>query len=255
MELGLRCSNRRDGHISYVIENWIVQKKTGTLYVDYPMTHKDLNRAYDEGLCFLHLDYKYWPNTGNTTVVIDEAMSSVFKLSRKPRLIPLPLANATDLTPKERVLTLQLRNMSPEELHGESEEATEDEMVEDTEKAVGKEEKGPAVVGKAAAGNRAVTLRKPFVKEYAYTGVSLWPEDDPDWSIDEVVSPWTVMFWVGAVVGVMVLREHWLVRRTTDRVTQAVYQWWTADIEDPLVPRKGARRRSIFRSNVPDHTA
>ncbi|KAJ3152696.1 hypothetical protein HDU86_005571 [Geranomyces michiganensis] len=111
--LVMSCSsgNPADGS-EYHFDNFLVNEKSGTRFVEFPMTEAELHPDAASSLCHLTLAYTYWPNMalkGMTTPIVptsDEATSDVFKLVRAPRLRPLPLASAPVLDPADRRLSM-----------------------------------------------------------------------------------------------------------------------------------------------------
>ncbi|KND01834.1 uncharacterized protein SPPG_03623 [Spizellomyces punctatus DAOM BR117] len=223
MEVGLRCAGGKDGGVTHRIDNWIVQQKDGSVYVDYPMTPQDLRSDLTEALCYLNIDYVYMANNlvdpATRPLTKDKAMSAVFKLTRRKRVRPLPFANATVLSNADRTLSLQLR-------------------VDESSRP------------------RQLRLKQPLVKTYPYTAVSIWPEDDPEWTFDETVSMWALVRWIVFVGGCWAASKNERVVKGAAWVWDIVSSCWKADIEDPLAPRKvvRSRRRSfLLRDHLPVH--
>ncbi|KAI9017718.1 hypothetical protein BC832DRAFT_545500 [Gaertneriomyces semiglobifer] len=251
MEIGLRCAGGKDGGLTYHLDNWIVQSKAGTAHFDYHMTPKDLREDLEDALCYLNIDYTYHPNVirskgkqevAPVRVTKDKAMSAVFKLTRAPRIPALPRANRTmplsAMKAADRILALQLRVDQ-----SDSTTAPDDAQTDQLPTA------GVPIV----AGD--IVMREPLYKDIPYTAVSIWPEDDPNWTLDNGVSMYAVMKWaviVGAILGALQTR---IVKNSVKRVVYTFTNWWGTDIENPLAPRKTSRsrRRSFFRDHLPTH--
>ncbi|KAI8921063.1 hypothetical protein DFJ77DRAFT_538362 [Powellomyces hirtus] len=229
MDLGLVCSSGSES-ARYKVDPLVVQTRAGKVFLDFPLTSEDLRPDVQGSLCHLNLAYSYWANTatpGEAKLIIeDNENSDVFKLVREPRLRPLPLANATILDPADRRLSWQLRV---------------DEILSHA---------GTASV-------RSLTFKYPEVRQYFYTAVSIWPEDDPEWSMDQSISLFTWLKWVLALTLLYTVRVNERARAIAGSPWRKLAGWWGNDIEDPLAPRKTvrSRRRSILRDHIPMHGA
>ncbi|KAI8818291.1 uncharacterized protein EV422DRAFT_177707, partial [Fimicolochytrium jonesii] len=246
-DFSLVCAASGTPSTTYRIDNLLIKKKDGSAYIDYPVTPLDVDPALEVASCYFALEYTYWSNVPGTKKsagpslirTTDIAQSAVFKFVRAPRLLPLPLANSTVLSAEDRKLSLQLR-------------------VDDFTPAV---PTSPATTSPPPP--RTVQFTPPLTPHYYYTAVSIWPEDDPDWTLYEPHNVWELGMWGWCVVlGVVyyVVRVHPRTAHVMPRVREAVGErivgWWGNDFEDPLVPRKTvrSRRRSILRDHIPQHS-
>ncbi|KAJ3025531.1 hypothetical protein HDV00_012653 [Rhizophlyctis rosea] len=216
---GVKCPPGRDSGKTWTIRDWIVQNKDGTLFLSYPITDEDLNPAYNEGVCYLSIDYDYHANTDlallppNTPPPTkkDLAMSSVFKLvgPLRPRYPPLPIYTPGNaLSPKDLALSLQLREMSTVE----NKDGTWSYVEEETKPR----------------------FEKPLVRSYGYGVMSIWPEDDEEWVLDEALRVGVLIWWGVCLAGVWGVWRMERVRRVVERGREKVGSWWLADIEDKM---------------------
>ncbi|KAJ3047051.1 hypothetical protein HK097_000274 [Rhizophlyctis rosea] len=240
MLMGLKCPGGRDSGKTWTIRDWIIQHKDGSLYFQYPITEEDLNPSYTEGLCYLNIDYTYHANTDIPTTSSstsnplyttkkDRAMSAVFKITTAPRILPLPIYSpANILPPAERILALQLRTMKKV-------------VNEDGTWIYAEEDSRPRV-------------ERPLVRSYGYGIMSIWPEDDEEWVLDEAVRWGTIFAWVGVVAALWGVMKVERVRRVVDGIRDGIAGWFLQDIEDPLMPKRTGRRR-LFSRSLPTHAA
>ncbi|KAI9101342.1 hypothetical protein DFS34DRAFT_614064 [Phlyctochytrium arcticum] len=228
MEVGLVCAGGKDGRVAYVFPDWIVHKKSGAMYFDYPMTHEDLRSDLREALCYLNINYIYaghTPGSPSDPSRLDQAMSAVFRLTRAPRRVPLPIAETPALSSSDQTLSFQLRADPTPFL---------------------------------PTANRTVHLAEPLYKVYPYTAVSIWPEDDPEFSMASTISLLDHIPFFSILLTVLILSRIPTVRKWTARALDAFSGWFSADIEDPTVPKHAtrSRRRSfLMREHLPVHVS
>jgi hypothetical protein len=108
MSLKTVCSGGKEIGRTLKVNQWKVNTKYGHFMVDYDFTVEDMPIS-SESLCYLQLNYDYVPHNEPFMIPAQlKVVSTVFKLSSAPRLVPLPTITPKS-TPKEKDLAVRLR--------------------------------------------------------------------------------------------------------------------------------------------------
>ncbi|KAJ3020303.1 hypothetical protein HKX48_001013 [Thoreauomyces humboldtii] len=207
VDLGLWCSGGNGVGPRYQFDKFLVQSKSGQVYVDYPLTAADLLPSASGALCHFTMLYSYQPNVlapGAVDLVLeDTTQSAVFKLIRAPRVGPLPLADASFLEPADRRLSWQLR----------------------------KNPDYAALSDGTLALPTRLSLIEPRFRRHQYTAVSMWPEDDPEWVLEDALSLFDAWKWIIILFLVYAVRTSDQIRTFLGTPWRKLVSWWGNDIE------------------------
>ncbi|KAJ3121253.1 hypothetical protein HK098_003823 [Nowakowskiella sp. JEL0407] len=201
VHLGVRCSGNKDNNVTFHTEEFIIQQEWGGFFYDLNMTSDTLLPSVSTALCFLRMDYKYTAAQSNSEITKTEIFSPVFRLSRTPRLIPLPpdpSKSIIPLEPNELTLFYQVRNAT--------------------------------VVPNISYTNPIVL---PVKYRYPYNAFSLWPEDDVEFIMNDknVAKKSDLWKWILIFLGVWICLATPVIRDTFTMVVDALDRWWNSDIQ------------------------
>ncbi|KAJ3331723.1 hypothetical protein HDU76_002386 [Blyttiomyces sp. JEL0837] len=238
MELGVRCSGK-DGNISYFSNPFIIDSKWGKTTWEYPMLEADLKPGLTDALCYLNLKYEFegHGNFKSNLKKKDKTMSSVFKLSRGPRVTPLPQpTGAVLLDPARLALARQLRPMPVVKSADTTLQFAENQPYVRIDNAKEQAKLGKSGVLNVNPANQPpsdakVEVHRAYDSPDLFRTLTIWLEDDRDLLVDVMLfEKWKLWFGVAVIALVLAVLSNHGARKTVFKSIDAIDSWWNRDI-------------------------